>query len=315
MDLSPAHLHLILNHFPTVGFIVGLGLFVVGVAARSDHLKVASLVTLIGIALLTIPIYVTGAAAADALCTSTNVPGPCRDATMSRALVEMHEGAAFLSLGFMELAGGLAWLALWQHRRFSRMSAWTIAAILALSFVTVATAARAATLGGEIRHAEIRVTPEAAAPQLGRVVGGFISRTPWTWIASETLHFIGLTLLVGVVLLIDLRMLGLLPSIGYSALDRLLPWAILGFGLNVVTGMLFFAAAPYQYVGNSAFYWKLAFGLAAGANTLWFTFDPTWTRDRSRAPVHSRLLAMSALVLWVGVMYWGSMLPFIGQAF
>src|SRR5690606_20987461 len=112
-----------------------------------------------------------------------------------------------------------------------------------LSFITIGTVARAANLGGEIRHPEIRVTADSTAEQFGRTVGNFISNTPWTWITSETLHFIGLSLLVGVVLLIDLRMFGVIKGISYATLDRLLPWAILGFGLNTITGMLFYVAA------------------------------------------------------------------------
>ena len=42
--MNLAHVHLLLNHFPTIGMIVGLGLFVVAILAKSDHLKRASLV-------------------------------------------------------------------------------------------------------------------------------------------------------------------------------------------------------------------------------------------------------------------------------
>ena len=42
--MSPTHIHLLLNHFPTIGFIIGIVLFVAALIARSDHLKVASLV-------------------------------------------------------------------------------------------------------------------------------------------------------------------------------------------------------------------------------------------------------------------------------
>ena len=66
---------------------------------------------------------------------------------------------------------------------------------------------------------------------------------------------------------------------------------------------------------NEAFYLKVVFVMAAALNTLWFSFDTTWTRDGQGAPLHSKLLAGSALVFWVCVMYWGSMLPFLGQAF
>ena len=315
MDLSPIHLHLLLNHVPTVGFIIGAGLFFLGLAAKSDHLKVASLVVMVGIAIVTIPVFVTGSEAADRLCQPTNVPGPCEQEEMSRSLVEMHEGAALWALVFMEITGGFAWLALWQHRRSSRIGAGKAVAIVVLSILTIGTVARAANLGGEIRHPEIRVTQDSDDIQFGRAVGAYISNTSWTWIAGETLHFIGLTLLVGVLLLIDLKLFGMLPSIPYATLDRLLPWAILGFGLNIVTGMLFYVGATHQYVGNEAFYWKLVFVIAAAFNTLWFTFDTTWTRDGQGAPLMSKLLAGSALVFWVCVMYWGSMLPFLGQAF
>ena len=80
MDLSATHLHLLLNHVPTVGFVIGLGLFVVGLIAKSDHLKVASLVILVGIALVTVPVFVTGGAAEEDICVASNVAGPCPDA-------------------------------------------------------------------------------------------------------------------------------------------------------------------------------------------------------------------------------------------
>jgi hypothetical protein len=80
--------------------------------------------------------------------------------------------------------------------------------------------------------------------------------------------------------------------------------------------MLFFAAAFGQYTNNPAFFWKLVFVLLAGANTLYFTFDHSWAHQPGRdASMISKAAAVSAMVLWVGVMYWGSMLPFIGNAF
>jgi hypothetical protein len=314
-NLTPTHVHLLLNHFPTIGFIIGLGLFIIALIANSDHLKVGGLVVFVGIALLTIPTYATGNAAEEMICKAPSAKAPCTDPAVSKMLIEMHEGAAYLSLALMEITGGFAWLALWQARRFTRIPKWNIWLVLALAIVTLGAVTRAANLGGEIRHPEIRVTQESPDLQLGRMVGNFVRDTPWTWVSAETLHFVGLTILIGVVLLIDLKMFGIVPAIPYAALDRVLPWAILGFGMNIFTGMLFFAAAPGQYTKNPAFYWKLAFILGAGLNTLIFTFDQGWAREGRPAPTHSRVLAASAFVLWVGVMYWGSMLPFIGNAF
>jgi hypothetical protein len=217
----------------------------------------------------------------------------------------------------MELTGALAWLALWTLRRTSRLSSTTGNAILALSVVTFGLMAMTAKLGGEINHPEIRsaVEPTFIGP-LARVVGDYVRDTPWTWIVSETLHFIGLSLLLGVMLVINLRMLGLARRLPFSALDRLLPWAMLGFAVNTLTGMLFIAASYGQYVASSTIYWKLLFVVLAAVNTLYFTFDRTWLLGTDReAPALSKAAAATAIVLWVGVLYWGSMLPFIGTAF
>ena len=143
-------------------------------------------------------------------------------------------------------------------------------------------------------------------PTLARSIARYVNDEPWTWISSETLHFIGLSLLVGIVLLIDLRALGVLRAVPFTALERLLPWAALGFAVNIVTGMLFFVARPDFYTENPAFYWKLLFVLLASANTLYFFFDEGWTTTPgSDVRLVTKVVAASALVLWVGVMLLG----------
>ena len=140
----------------------------------------------------------------------------------------------------------------------------------------------------------------------------------WGWPASETVHFVGLSLLFGVVLLVDLRMLGFMKSIPYSALHRLLPWGVLGFGVNVVTGILFYVGAPPDfYITNNTFVWKLVLILLAGANALYFTvFEQAWTlRADDTPPMAARVAAASGILLWAGVIFCGQMLPFFGHSF
>jgi hypothetical protein len=316
--MDPTHLHLLLNHVPTVGFGVGLFLFIVALIAKSNDLKQASLVVFVGVAILSIPAYATGNAAQGELIEAGVIGDPDAGAETPEALVLEHEGAAFLALGFMELTGALAWLALWKFRRTSSLSGGGASVILVLALISIALMAQAAAVGGLINHPEIRPEEEVTtfAGPMARTVGDFVRDTPWTWIAAETLHFIGLTLIMGVVLLLNLRMLGMMRQLSFAALDRMLPWAMLGFALNTFTGMLFYAAAFGQYAENPAFYWKMIFVALAAANTLYFTFDRTWMQaPGSDAPALSKAAAASAMVLWVGVMYWGSMLPFIGNAF
>ena len=317
MDLSPTHLHLLLNHFPTIGFVIGLTLYVAALYANSDHLKQAALVIFVGVALITIPTYASGNAAQTAICVS-DLDSPCADPAVSRPLIEAHEGAAFASLALMFVTGGFAWLGLYQYRRLLRLPRWNAVLVLILALVTFVAVSRAANLGGEIRHPEIRVTQVAVdgGRPLARVVGDFVRDTPAAWIVGETLHFVGLSMLIGVLLLINLRTLGVIQAVPFGALDRLLPWAVLGFGLNAITGMLFFAAAYGQYVKGYAWYCKLAFIVVAGFNTLYFFFDKGWAVEPGQpARLTSRVVAFSALFFWVGVMYWGSMLPFLGNAF
>jgi uncharacterized membrane protein len=316
--MDPTHLHLLLNHVPTVGYGIGIALFVLSLVTRSNHLKQAGLVVLVAVALVSIPTYATGNAAQTNLTDRGEVSDGTTEGMVTLSLIQTHEGAAFLALAVMELTGALAWLGLWQFRRTARLSGGLNGTILVLSVVTFALMAQAANVGGMISHPEIRGATEVTtfAGHLGRVVGDYVRDTPWTWIAAETLHFVGLSLLVGVILLIDLRVLGVMPQLSFAALDRLLPWAMLGFALNVFTGMLFFTAAFGQYINNPAFFWKLVFVLLAGANTLYFTFDRTWAMTPGyQAPALSKAAAIGAMFFWVGVMYWGSMLPFIGNAF
>ena len=307
MDL--AHLHLLLNHFPTIGTIMGGGLFVLSLITKSDDLKRASLVVLLGISLIAIPTYISGNGAQDAV---KSLPG------VSKTLIETHEGAALVALGFIEVTGAFAWLGLWQFRRLARVPNWNLAVILVLTAVSLGLMARASNLGGEIRHGEIRAEKGIVARDgLARTVGSFVTDTRWMWPTCETLHFIGLSLLMGVAFLVDLRVLGVVKGVSFASLHRLLPWAALGFGVNVITGMLFFVGIPGQYIHNTTFYWKMALVMLAGLNAVYFTLleEPWALGPKEDAPLTAKIAGASAMLLWVGVMYCGSMLPFLGNAF
>ena len=143
---------------------------------------------------------------------------------------------------------------------------------------------------------------------------------PWLWPACETLHFMGLALLIGAVGILDLRMIGMARGLPLASVQRLMPWAVLGFVVNLITGVLFFVGEPQQYVKNIAFLMKMLFIVLAGVNV--FLFYATGLHKRvdemapgGEAPVGARVVGAASLVLWIGVVYWGRMLPFIGNAF
>jgi uncharacterized membrane protein len=98
----------------------------------------------------------------------------------------------------------------------------------------------------------------------------------------------------------------------------MLPWGILGFGVNVLTGMFFFVGAPTTfYVTNATFFWKLGLILVAGANALYFTvFEQVWVVGPSDSPpMVARIAAAAGILLWTGVIFCGQMLPFLGHSF
>ncbi len=142
---------------------------------------------------------------------------------------------------------------------------------------------------------------------------------PWIWPICETLHFIGLSLLVGVIGLLDVRLLGLFKRIPIAALRKLLPYGLLGFVINLITGAIFFVGAPDQYIYNVAFYYKLLFLFVAGVNALLYELlhgrrlEALTLGDRT--PTAFRLAGAVSLFSWFMVLYWGRMLPFIGDAF
>lgn len=309
-----AHVHLILNHVPTVGFAIGVALFLIALAYREERLQKLSLILLFLIALLSLPVYLTGVVSAGMLEERGDA---------SSMLIRRHEDAALSAFVVMQLVGGVAWLALWQGRRFSRPRRGTVLTVAGLSIVTLGMMGYAASLGGGIRHPEILSAAEAADPSpavaLFRAasIPLLVNDRGWVWPAGEAVHFIGLALTFGVVLLLNLRMLGLMKSLAFADLHRILPWGMVGFAMNLVTGMMFFIAAPSQYTTNIAFIGKAAFLVLVGAPLLYFTShdDPWHVGANQEAPVSAKALAAATIVLWVGVLYLGRMLPYLGNAY
>ncbi len=311
--MNLAHLHLLLNHFPTVGMIIGLGLFVVALLWNSDHLKRASLGVFLAIALIAMPTYMTGNAAQEILAKNPGASVP---------LIEAHQSWALLAFIVISLNGLVAWIGLWHFRRFGSTAMWILPSILVLSGVSFGLMAVAANLGGDIMHPEVRELAEGrptwVIPSLaGSAIKAFVTDSTKIWAACEALHFMGLAILFGMVLLIDLRILGFLKGVSFESIHKLLPYAVAAYAVNLATGMTFFIAASDQYTGNPVFYWKVGLLLLASANLAYFTvMDDSWILKAGEdAPGRTKFAAVTALVLWVGVMYAGRMLPFIGNAF
>jgi len=147
----------------------------------------------------------------------------------------------------------------------------------------------------------------------GTAVGQVVATNLVLFPVLETLHFIGLALLVGGIGILDMRVLGIGKGLFVKPLHKLLPLVFLGFALNLVSGLLFFLADPVGYGNNTAFQLKMVLILLAGLNALWFEFAvakqlPAWGPDVD-APSEAKVICALSLFLWTGIIVAGRMMP------
>lgn len=146
-----------------------------------------------------------------------------------------------------------------------------------------------------------------------------INQSTWIWPLCETLHFIGLSLVLGITGFFDLRLMGFFRQVPIAAARDLMPLALAGFALNATTGLVFLIGLPNQYVHNRIWWFKVGFLMLAGLNALLFetklsarvlALDPG-----GDTPAAVKLIGFVSLVSWLAVLYWGRMLPFLGDAY
>lgn len=148
-------------------------------------------------------------------------------------------------------------------------------------------------------------------------LGPIVFALPWTWPVLETLHFFGLCLLLGGLIVIDLRLLGVNRIIKAVSVHNLLPIVFLGFGINLVTGVLFFFGDPHRYAPNIAFQLKMVLVVLAGLNALYYQIKLApeidgWQED-AETPFNARVVGSTSLLLWFGVLAYGRLIPYLGS--
>ncbi len=311
MDLIPnsgPHLHVLLNHFPSVGTVIALGLFAASYYVKSDDLRRTSMILFLLLGLLAIPTYISGAAARWAIHNNAGI---------SSDVISAHRDQALLAFTFLGITGCLAWLGLWQERRFSSTPTWNLIAVFVTSLIALRYMSRAGNIGGHINHPELGEIEVATAQGEGLTasVETLISNIIWAWPAMEAAHFLGMALIFGVVLLVGLRSLGVGKNLPFGALHRLLPLGALGLVVNIVTGFFFFIADSGRYVAMDAFPPKIIALMIGGVAIIYFTiFDEAWAlKAGDDAPLLSKAMAIVTIGSWAAVLIFGRLLPYYGD--
>ena len=147
----------------------------------------------------------------------------------------------------------------------------------------------------------------------------WINSSTWIWPLCESLHFMGLSLLVGITGFFDLRLMGFFKRVSIGAARDLMPYALVGFAVNVITGLVFLTGLPEQYAGNPVWWYKVGFLMLAGLNALVYetrlSAKVLALEPGADTPTTVKLVGLASLVSWFAVLYCGRMLAFIGDAF
>lgn len=140
----------------------------------------------------------------------------------------------------------------------------------------------------------------------------------WLWLYPivEILHIAGFVLLVGSVVMFDLRLLGVSREIGVRALARyLLPWSVAGLVIVIPTGTTMFITHATDLASNPAFLLKLTLIAASGGNAFFFHRGPyrsaaVWEYQHD-APRSAKASAILSMVLWASVISCGRLLAYL----
>jgi uncharacterized membrane protein len=305
-----SHAHLILNHFPTAGFVFGIAALVTALVADNAAMKKGSLILFVILGILGVPTYVAGTAAMWAL-TQPTIP------EISKAVINSHRDMALWTLFGLAVTGATAWIELWRARSQGSFSKQSLYLVLGFSVVTLAIMTETGHRGGLINHPEIRSASEILPtnPDTGISMSLEATMREMIWFVPwQTVHFFGYCLIFGAAVAVGLRVLGFWKNVSFAAVHRILVLGFLGVIMNVVSGMLMMFGDSYRYVvQDSTFAPKIALIPLGAIAVLYFSAsDKLWTVQAGEsAPITAKWVAAVVLIAWGGVIVCGRMLPYL----
>lgn len=144
--MNQTHIHLLLNHFPIIGTLIGSCLLLWGIIKKNDHIKSLSALLLACMALVAIPVFLTGEPAEESV---EHLGG------VKEQVIKLHEEAAEIAIWLMGITGIISLTAMLLAFKKHRQANIVFMLTFILSAVCFASMARTGYLGGQIRHTEI----------------------------------------------------------------------------------------------------------------------------------------------------------------
>ncbi|MEO9946492.1 DUF6644 family protein [Paraglaciecola sp.] len=133
--------------------------------------------------------------------------------------------------------------------------------------------------------------------------------------ALEMAHFLGLSLLFGSLLIVDLRIIGFAKAVPMRHVEAFVKWAIVGFAINLISGLLFVVGDSDRYLVNIAFWTKMGVILLAGLNTFFFIrrIKPQLDLgiESNQLTKGAHVVAWLSLICWALVIILGRFIPYV----
>ena len=145
----------------------------------------------------------------------------------------------------------------------------------------------------------------------------FIRGDVWGWPVALTVHAFGSALLIGFIIIIGLRLLGLFETIPYTALNRFFPVIWAAVVLQFLSGFVLWAAKPTQYVADGAFVVKFLLIILGIILTIYF--QSTIKREaaaweaKGAASSGTVKFAAANLLVWCSVLVAGRLTAYLGS--
>jgi hypothetical protein len=145
-------------------------------------------------------------------------------------------------------------------------------------------------------------------------IADFVATHDWVWPFCETLHFVGMCVLLGTVGAVDLRILGVAKGIPIKLLEKFIPLGVIAFVINALTGFIFIAGnpvgGPMEYLSNLSLQIKMLIVLIAGINLLIFYVagiekSLAVVGPEGDAPGRAKAVAAVSIFAWIFVIIMG----------
>ena len=138
-----------------------------------------------------------------------------------------------------------------------------------------------------------------------------LNGTSWTAAVLEIIHYFSMFILVGSMIIVDLRVLGLVGRRQDATLlaDRLFPWMWISLLFNFLSGFVMFAGSATAYYHNDIFYDKVIVVLLAIAASITVQQKVRKWNQSPAMPAWAKLIAVLSIGLWIGAIIAGVEVP------